>query len=220
MTEKISLRRVLPRVFRDMAGDARVKASELWLREELDFVRGGHYVIEAESGTGKSSLCSFLYGARCDYDGAIFFDGVDIRGFSIDDWCGLRRLSLAYMPQEMCLFPELTVMENIEIKNRLTAYRSADEIMRLLDRLEIAGKVDETVRRLSVGQQQRVAIIRSLCQPFDFLLIDEPVSHLDARNNCAVASLVEEEAARQGAAVIATSVGNKIAMHGFELIKL
>ncbi len=63
---------------------------------------------------------------------------------------------------------------------------------------------------LSVGQQQRVAIIRALCQPFDFLLIDEPVSHLDARNNTIAATLIQEEAEANGATVIATSVGNKI----------
>ncbi len=64
--------------------------------------------------------------------------------------------------------------------------------------------------QLSVGQQQRVAIVRALCQPFNFLLLDEPVSHLDERNNAAVARIIETEARENHAAVIATSVGNKI----------
>ncbi|MDE6051222.1 MAG: ATP-binding cassette domain-containing protein, partial [Paramuribaculum sp.] len=81
-----------------------------------------------------------------------------------------------------------------------------------LERLEIGGKIDTPAGRMSVGQQQRVAIIRALCQPFDFLLIDEPVSHLDARNNAIVAQLIAEEASRYGATVIATSVGNKISI--------
>lgn len=106
------------------------------------------------------------------------------------------------------------------IKNRLTDFRSGDEIRRMLSRLEIEGKAGERAGRLSVGQQQRAAIIRALCQPFDFILIDEPVSHLDARNNQAVASLIAEEAGRQGAAVIATSVGNKIRLEEFELMRL
>ncbi len=62
--------------------------------------------------------------------------------------------------------------------------------------------------------------MRALCQPFDFLLIDEPVSHLDARNNDMVASLIAEEAQAQGAAVIATSVGNKINLAFQSVIKL
>jgi ABC-type lipoprotein export system ATPase subunit len=63
---------------------------------------------------------------------------------------------------------------------------------------------------MSIGQQQRVAIIRCLCQPFSFLLLDEPVSHLDEQNNQIVASIIMEQARLQGASIIATSVGNNI----------
>ncbi len=90
----------------------------------------------------------------------------------------------------------------------------------MLQRLEVDWKADSPAGRLSVGQQQRVAIIRALCQPFDFLLIDEPVSHLDARNNRTVAQLIEEEAAACSASVIATSVGNKITLADYQLLKL
>ena len=120
----------------------------------------------------------------------------------------------------MRLFPELTVMENIGIKNRLTSYKSEKEIIEFLERLEIAHKADVPAGRLSVGQQQRVAIIRALCQPFDFLLIDEPVSHLDSRNNQTVASLIDEEAKKTGAGIIATSVGNKIQLPEYKLMRL
>lgn len=220
MTETISLRRLLPRVFRGSEHEAPVKDSQLWLHEGVEFRRGEYYVIEAESGTGKSSLCAFIYGSRHDYDGEILFDGVDSRGFGIDRWCELRRRSLAYLPQEMRLFPELTVMENITIKNRLTGFRSEADIRSMLSRLEVDNKADTPAGLLSVGQQQRVAIVRALCQPFDFLLIDEPVSHLDARNNLAVATLIDEEASRLGAAIIATSVGNKISLPKFNLLTL
>ena len=69
---------------------------------------------------------------------------------------------------------------------------------------------DYKASKLSVGQQQRVALIRSLCQPFDFLLLDEPVSHLDEANNRLAASIILSEARRREAAVIATSVGNPL----------
>ena len=128
--------------------------------------------------------------------------------------------ALAYLPQEMQLFPELTAMENIEIKNRLTGCKTRQWIQQALERLEIGNKADSPACRLSVGQQQRVAIIRSLCQPFDFLLIDEPVSHLDQRNNAIVASLIDDEARRYGASVIATSVGNKITLPITSTLKL
>ncbi len=209
MINEITLCKTLPHVFRGMEYTAPVNRSEVWLRE-VRFRRPDYYMVEAESGTGKSSLCSFIYGVRGDYDGIVSFDGRDVRTFSIDEWCRLRTHALAYLPQEMHLFPELTVRENILIKNRLTDCRSEQWIRQSLERLEIERKLNSPAALLSVGQQQRVAIIRALCQPFDFILIDEPVSHLDARNNATVAELIDSEARANGASVIATSVGNKI----------
>ncbi len=214
------MRKVLPRVFRGSESEPPVCHSEVWLREDVSFVRPSAYIVEAESCTGKSSLCSFVYGARTDYDGEILFDGEDVRGFSIERWCALRREALAYLPQEMRLFGELSVMDNIMVKNRLTSYRSESEVMGMLDRLELAHKAGEPAGRLSVGQQQRVAIVRALCQPFDFLLVDEPVSHLDVRNNATVASLIVEEATARQASVIVTSVGNKLSIQDYRLMKL
>lgn len=220
MIEKISLLNVLPDVFKGSEAETLISSSQIWLRDEVSFIRGRYYIIEAESGTGKSSLCAYIYGSRHDYSGRILFDGNDSRSLDIRRRCELRRRALAYLPQEMGLFPELTVMENIEIKNRLTGFRSRPEILSMLERLEIEAKADTPAARLSIGQQQRVAIVRALCQPFDFLLIDEPVSHLDARNNSIAAALIDEEASRQGASIIATSVGNKINLPSFELLML
>lgn len=219
MIDKITLEGVLPLVFAGSENEPPVCNSHVWLRN-ITFARPQYWLIEAESGTGKSSLCAFVYGSRTDYSGTIRFDGRDIREFSVKQWCELRRTSLAYLPQEMYLFPELTVMENIDIKNRLTGCKTSNQIMEMLETLEIAQKVDVPTGHLSVGQQQRVAIIRALCQPFDFLLIDEPVSHLDARNNRSVAAMIDAEARARGAGVIATSVGNKIVLPDFNILEL
>lgn len=220
MIDAITLKGVLPRVFRGSEGEPPVSVSEVWLHPDVTFSRPGSYIISAESGTGKSSLCSFIYGERDDYDGEILFDTTPARSLGIEQWCRLRRESLAYLPQDMRLFPELSVMDNIMVKNRLTDYHTESEILALLDRLELRHKAGQTAGLLSIGQQQRVAIIRALCQPFDFILVDEPVSHLDARNNAAVASLIASEAAARNASVIATSVGNHLALESFSLLKL
>ena len=203
MIQEIQLITTLPRVFAGMENDEPVCSSQVWLNE-VTLQRPDHYMIEAESGTGKSSLCSYIYGSRGDYSGRILFDGEDISTFSIDRWCRLRTRAL----------------ENIQIKNRLTGCKTDRWITEALERLEIGGKANQTAGTLSVGQQQRVAIIRALCQPFDFILIDEPVSHLDARNNSIVAALIAEEASRYGASVIATSVGNKINLPITHTLKL
>lgn len=203
--KKIELYDTLPAVF---AGrDA--MPSDVW-QCELAFERGKHYLIVAESGTGKSSLCAYLYGYRVDYSGKICFDGRDIRTITVAQWCQVRQRHIAYLPQELRLFPELTALENVQLKNRLTAHKTQSEIRDWFEALGIPDKLNSPVAKLSIGQQQRVAIIRTLCQPADFILLDEPVSHLDDTNNRIVAQLVLDEANRQGAGVIATSVGNHL----------
>lgn len=207
--QHITLNSPLPAVFAGSENEQPILSSQIWMRH-ITFDKGKYYLVEAESGTGKSSLCSFIYGARRDYTGQILFDDADIRNFSIGHWCDIRRRNIAYLPQEMMLFRELTVIENIQIKNKLTDSLSHAEILRMLDFLEISHKADSPAGLLSVGQQQRVAIVRALCQPFDFLLLDEPVSHLDNRNNIKVSTLVNSVAELNSAAVISTSVGNPL----------
>ncbi len=205
--EKITLNHTLPRVF---AGHDGIH-SQVW-QQDITLERGKRYLISAESGTGKSSMCSYIYGYRQDYSGVIAFDSTDIRSLTVAQWCDIRTRHIAYLPQDMRLFGELTAMENVELKNRLTGFKSREEINRLFEVMGIADKVDSLASKLSIGQQQRVAIIRTLCQPCDFILLDEPVSHLDDENNRIVADLIIQEAARQGAGVIATSVGNHLKM--------
>lgn len=201
----ITLHNTLPNVFavRDDTG------SEIWLRDVV-FERGKHYLISAESGTGKTSLCSYLYGYRTDYSGTMAFDGRNIGELSIAEWCKIRTHHIAYLAQDMKLFAELTSLENIILKNSITNHKSESEILEMLNTLGLGDKVNTPVDKLSIGQQQRVAIIRTLCQPCDFILLDEPVSHLDFANNSIVSKLILDEAQRQGAGVIATSVGNNV----------
>ena len=213
--KQIALNNTLPRVF---AGHHGIH-SDVWL-QDIGLERGKRYLISAESGTGKSSMCSYIYGYRQDYSGTITFDGVDARSLTVAQWCDVRQRHIAYLPQDMRLFGELTAMENIELKNRLTGYKTSEEIRRLFEMLGIADKQDSLVSKLSIGQQQRVAIIRTLCQPCDFIMLDEPVSHLDEENNRIVARLVCDEAQRQGAGVIATSVGNHLQMDVDKLLNL
>ena len=205
--QKIEINNALPAVF---AGRESTP-SDIW-QCQVAFERGKRHLIVAESGTGKSSLCAYVYGYRVDYSGNILFDGQDIRRLSVAQWCDIRRTSIAYLPQEMRLFPELTALENIRLKNRLTHHKTDAEISDLLEALGIADKADSRAAQLSIGQQQRVALVRTLCQQTDFFLLDEPVSHLDETNNRIVAGLIADEARRQGAGVIVTSVGNHLAL--------
>lgn len=176
------------------------------------FERGKTYLIEAASGTGKSSLCAFIYGYRRDFTGRILFDDTDTERYKAREWQKLRRTSLSLMFQELRLFDELTAIENIRLKNDLTHHKTGREIASLMDALGILDKRDTPARLMSWGQRQRVAFIRALCQPFDFIMMDEPVSHLDECNSDAVASILKEEIDSLGAAAIVTSVGNHLKM--------
>lgn len=198
----ITLHSVLPDIFRSKED----LSSEIWLQETV-FRKGEYCLLEAASGTGKSSLCSFLYGYRKDYGGDICFDDQNIRNFSGEDWNLLRRNSLSLLFQDLRLFPELTAGENVYLKNNLTGFKSREWIETAFDRLGISDKQTEQVGKLSFGQQQRVAVIRALCQPLDFILLDEPVSHLDNENSKTMVGLLLEEARQQGAGIVVTSIG-------------
>jgi len=198
----IVLDNTLPNVFLGR-GDTK---SDIW-RQHVTLEKGKTYLVEASSGTGKSSLCSFIIGYRKDFDGSILFDGTDSRKLRACDWTQLRQRHISMLFQELRLFPELTAMENVEIKNSLTGFKTKKEIEGWFQALGIADKMQSPVRLLSFGQQQRVAMIRALVQPFDFLLADEPISHLDETNSRVMAAIMMEEARRQGAGIVITSIG-------------
>lgn len=215
MIKEIRFEGMLPEVFQN----ERIPESDVW-KTGLVLERGEHYLIEAASGGGKSSMCSYIFGLRDDYKGKLLFDSRDVREFTISDWQEIRRRNIAYLPQELDLFPELTAWENIQLKNKLTSHLSDAEIENCLEELGIASRRDYPAGRMSIGQQQRVAIIRSICQPFDFILLDEPVSHLDEDNNRIAAAIIGREAERQGAAIVSTSVGNPLLLDNYRKLRL
>ena len=212
---KINLDNMLPRVFRGR-NDIR---SDVW-QGQVTFERGKTYLVEAGSGTGKSSLCSFIIGYRKDFDGDILFDGRNSRELNANDWTKLRQSHISMLFQELRLFPELTAMENVEIKNSLTHFKQPAEVKQWFEALGIADKMQSPVRQMSFGQQQRVALIRALVQPFDFLLADEPVSHLDDENSAAMADIMMAEARRQGAGVVVTSIGKHMQINYDKTLRL
>ena len=200
---------MLPDVFAKanaQKAEDRLNNSDVWMRDVV-FEKGNTYLLEANSGTGKSSLCSYIFGYRKDYQGQICFDGKDIASLSTKALVKIRQSSLSLLWQELRLFPELTAMENVRIKNNLTHHQTQQQIDGWFERLGIADRKDYKIGNMSFGQQQRVAMIRALCQPFDFLFADEPISHLDDINSKVMADVMMEEAKRQGAGVIVTSIG-------------
>lgn len=202
---RIAFHSVVPHVFSQRAD----MKSDIWGVEAV-FEKGHLYLVEADSGKGKSTFCSYILGYRHDFAGQIFFDDKPIAGFRVADWVGIRRQHLSYLFQDLRLFPELTAYENVEIKNKLTGFKSRKQIEGWFYRLGIADKLNSKVGLMSFGQQQRVAMMRALTQPFDFILADEPISHLDDTNSRIMGEIMMQEAKAQGAGVIVTSIGKHI----------
>lgn len=116
------------------------------------------------------------------------------------------------MFQDLRQFRELTAFENVVLKNSLTGYKTEEEIKEMFFRLGLEEKINSPLGLMSLGQQQRVAFIRSLCQPFDFIFLDEPVSHIDDENASVMSSMLADELERRGACAVTTSIGRHLVL--------
>lgn len=180
---------------------SRKNASEIWGKEH-HFDAGQYIKIIAPSGSGKSSLMNFLYGMRTSFGGDIRYDNKSVQQNSNEDWALIRRETVSIVFQDLRLFPQQTVFENIEIKRQLQPFHPAEKIKEMAGRLGIADKLTAKSGNCSYGEQQRTAIIRALMQPFRFLLLDEPFSHLDDANAQKAMNLMMEEAQARKACII------------------
>ena len=164
-------------------------------------------LLNAVSGKGKSTFVDILTGVRNDFSGTILINEESISEFTKDNWSELRSTQIATVYQDLQLFKELTIIENIMIKNDLTNHFSEDKIKTIIGRLGLEKMTNKIVNKLSLGQQQRVAIARAIAQPFDLLLLDEPFSHLDKVNEKIVIEIITEELKLNNAGLIITTLG-------------
>lgn len=190
----------LPMLEQDTSG------SEVWEADSLLLEQGKSYVVEAPSGRGKTSLLSVIYGLRTDYRGVVTLNDRDLTTLSLKEWSSIRKRNLSFIFQGLELFDELTALENIRLKNELTSYHSHERILEMARMLGIEPFLKRKAGILSFGQQQRVAIIRALCQPFDFLLADECFSHMDRENSLTAYQLIRQECEARQAGMILTSL--------------
>jgi putative ABC transport system ATP-binding protein len=175
--------------------------SQVWA-QDIIFTKGEHTHIIAASGRGKTSLIHFIYGLRKDYDGLISYWNENIKSFSMEKFSLFRQKNISVVFQDLRLFRGETVVKNLELKRQLNPYHPKEKIVEMARRLGIEGKLNKLAGTCSYGEQQRVAIIRSLLQPFDFLLLDEPFSNLDDNNRNIAMELIAEECNKRDASMI------------------
>lgn len=182
----IRLENLLPHPLRDSS-----RPSDVW-RQHVTIADGERVFIQAPSGTGKSTLIHLLYGLRPDYDGCAIWNTADLSALDAESLAALRASDVSIIFQDLRLFPELTLWENLEVKRTLTNTVASDEVETWIARLGLAHRRDALASTLSYGERQRTAILRALLQPFKWLLMDEPFSHLDEENTRLAAALIDE----------------------------
>ena len=194
---QITLQQICPNFFEGDKG----AHSQLW-HQQLSFNAGENVHIIAPSGSGKTVFIHFLYGLRKDFNGEILYDKKEINRFDAENFSSWRQRSISIIFQDLRLFEAQTVRQNLQIKRALSPYHEKNKIELMAERLGLSNKLDSICSSCSYGEQQRVAIIRALQQPFDFLLMDEPFSHLDENNRQIAMQLIQEEATERKAAII------------------
>lgn len=173
--------------------------------EQLMLDKGGQMLLTGPSGSGKTTLLHMIAGLLSPSGGEIYFNGVRIDNMperQRDLW---RARNIGYVFQKLNLIEALTAEENI-----LLAGYCADADMaalkkraaELLERVGLFNKKDVLPGKLSIGEQQRVAVVRAVINNPVLLLADEPTASLDAENSRVVLGLLRGLCSENGAALI------------------
>jgi ABC-type lipoprotein export system ATPase subunit len=199
----IEIKGLLPLPLKDKLIHA---ASDIWNSSQA-FLSGEWVKVKASSGKGKTTLIHILYNLRSDYEGAVFWYGKNILHLSSEQQAKQRQEKASIIFQDLRLFTNLTARENIELNRVLQQpYYQSGVIDEMAGQLGVMHILDQRAGLCSYGEQQRIAIIRALVQPFDFLLMDEPFSHLDKENTSIAASLIAAECRKRNAGFILTDL--------------
>ena len=210
---KIELKSIIPT---PLPGSA-VSNSQLW-RKNYRFDEGESILAYAPSGKGKSTLLHIIYGLRQDFTGELVLGEQISHRLSMDEWQDARSCKLSILFQDIRLFSHLTTNENLALLPVLSS--NIPPIEEMCERLGVLALLDQRVGTLSYGQRQRIALIRSLCKPFRWLLLDEPFSHLDPANTEPAIQLIEEVRVLNHAGLILTSLQKEsplICRHNLQL---
>ena len=182
------------------------RTSDIW-NNTLKLEQGEFIKIKAPSGAGKTTLVHILYKLRYDYEGSVRIDDTSITNIKGDPLAELRQQHISIIFQDLRLFPNLTARENIELKRVLqTPFYEASVIHNMAEALGINHIMEQHAGLCSYGEQQRIAIIRALIQPFSWLIMDEPFSHLDTANTQKAARLIEAECRKRNAGFVITDL--------------
>ncbi len=185
--------------------------SDIWNRD-ITFSPGQFIKVKAPSGTGKTTLVHYLYHIRYDYTGTVKVDGKPWAAYSSGQLAAMRQQQVSVIFQDLRLFDQLTALENVELKRVMQPQPlyTQEKVHEFAARLGVSHVLNQSGATLSYGERQRIAIIRALMQPFQWLMMDEPFSHLDEANTAKAAALIAEECRKRNAGFILTDLDHDI----------
>lgn len=161
----------------------------------LEINAGEFVAVVGPSGSGKSTMLTLLGGMLAPSEGKIFFDGQSLYDLTVTERAGLRRLKMGFVFQTFNLIPYLTAQENVEVPLLLRGDSKSAQRKRALELLAQVGLGDRASHKpsqLSTGQQQRVALARTLANDPSVILADEPTGNLDPETRDHVLKFFDE----------------------------
>jgi putative ABC transport system ATP-binding protein len=166
---------------------------------------GSQVALEGSSGSGKTTLLNLIAGLLKAAPGMVTLDGQDLGALDESDRDALRGRLIGLVQQTFNLLQGLTAFENVTLAQRLGGAYDPERAEALLKRVGLGDRLEDLPGRMSVGQQQRVAVARALaCKPA-LILADEPTGNLDAATGREVLALLRGAAKESGAALLLVS---------------
>lgn len=162
--------------------------------DQLDIAAGEYVAVVGPSGSGKTTLLSLLGGMLTPDSGKVLFDGQSLYDLSLNERTRLRRERIGFVFQTFNLVPYLTALENVQVPLYLAGIEvgeQRDRATSLLEQLGLGNRLDHKPGELSTGQQQRVALARTMANNPRLILADEPTGNLDPESREAILALFD-----------------------------
>ena len=164
----------------------------------FDVEKGELFGVIGQNGAGKSTLFRSMMNFYDHFDGEILYEGRPMADIPLE--------KIGFLPEERSLSPKKTIREEVKFFARLNQMRNLDEktLQAYFDRFEIKGSLDDKIKSLSKGNQQKVQLLASLIYKPEFLILDEPFSGLDPYNANLLMGIIKE-INNQGTTIIFSS---------------
>ncbi len=187
---------------------------------DLDIVAGESVFLCGASGAGKTTLLYTLAGLETPESGTVEFEGQSLYSLSGNALARLRNQHMGFVFQSYFLLPELTALENALVPAMIRGVSAQARATELLERVGLRDRMHHLPAELSGGEQQRVAIARSLINDPSILFADEPTGNLDSKNGEVIMALLLDLARDGGRTLVVVTHDDHLARRGDRTVRI